>query len=315
MIRKKLLKITLITTIAATLLVSAGCGKKAADNNTIQETKATVSTETKSVAAKEPTKTRLVTFDYTDENGEVHTMEGKIVADENGIATIQAEDTTGSIVEFKGNIITDEKGEVTVKDVVAKSDNPFVKEDGTDVVADADNTVTDESGNEGNNEVMKTETPNDSNEEAAPSEPEYTPSEPTPEPEPEPEAPTESEPSVEPEQPAAPAEPSPAPSPAPEPVVTPQEPAKPSVTEEQQLVATGKWTKMYDDIKADDGSIYTYYEYTCPITGYSIEADFKDGTFCRELVNSAEECRAVYNAHGITDTVCSFDRLMKLSNS
>ena len=129
------------------------------------------------------------------------------------------------------------------------------------------------------------------------------------------------------EQPAAPAEPSPAPSPAPapepspapspapEPVVTPQETAKPSVTEEQQLVATGKWTKMYDDSKADDGSIYTYYEYTCPITGYSIEADFKDGTFCRELVNSAEECRAVYNAHGITDTVVSFDRLMKLSNS
>lgn len=117
------------------------------------------------------------------------------------------------------------------------------------------------------------------------------------------------------EQPAAPAEPSPAPSPAQEPVVTPQEPAKPSVTQEQQLVATGKWTKMYDDSKADDGSIYTYYEYTCPITGYSIEADFKDGTFCRELVNSAEECRAVYNAHGITDTVVSFDRLMKLSNS
>ena len=117
------------------------------------------------------------------------------------------------------------------------------------------------------------------------------------------------------EQPAAPAVTTPAQEPAPEPVVTPQEPAKPSVTEEQQLVATGKWTKMYDDSKADDGSIYTYYEYTCPITGYSIEADFKDGTFCRELVNSAEECRAVYNAHGITDTVVSFDRLMKLSNS
>ena len=117
------------------------------------------------------------------------------------------------------------------------------------------------------------------------------------------------------EQPVAPAVTTPAQEPAPEPVVTPQEPAKPSVTEEQQLVATGKWTKMYDDSKADDGSIYTYYEYTCPITGYSIEADFKDGTFCRELVNSAEECRAVYNAHGITDTVVSFDRLMKLSNS
>ena len=117
------------------------------------------------------------------------------------------------------------------------------------------------------------------------------------------------------EQPAAPADTTPVPEPTPEPVVTPQEPAKLSVTEEQQLVATGKWTKMYDDSKADDGSIYTYYEYTCPITGYSIEADFKDGTFCRELVNSAEECRAVYNAHGITDNVVSFDRLMKLSNS
>ena len=312
MIRKKLLKITLITTIAATLLVSAGCGKKAADNNTIQETKATVSTETKSVAAKEPTKIRLVTFDYTDENGEVHTMEGKIVADENGIATIQAEDTTGSIVEFKGNIITDEKGEVTVKDVVAKSDNPFVKEDGTDVVADADNTVTDESGNEGNNEVMKTETPNDSDEEAAPSEPEYTPSEPTPEPEPEPEAPTESEPSVEPEQPAAPAEPSPAPSTAPAPVVTPQEPAKPSVTEEQQLVATGKWTKI---MEWNDGAECRVYEYKDDITGYSVRASFADGEFYLEQWNSLEEEKAIYSAHGITDNVVSFDRLMKLSNS
>ncbi len=285
MIRKKLLKITLITTIAATLLVSAGCGKKAADNNTIQETKATVSTETKSVAAKEPTKTRLVTFDYTDENGEVHTMEGKIVADENGIATIQAEDTTGSIVEFKGNIITDEKGEVTVKDVVAKSDNPFVKEDGTDVVADADNTVTDESGNEGNNEVMKTETPNDSNEEAAPSEPEYTPSEPTPEPEPE--APAESEPSVEPEQPAEP-EPEPTPEPTP----------APSMTDEERLVATGHWGYS-DTFHSPTRGTITMYVYTDSITGKELLCSFNEGKYDGISAPSRDDIYTIMDAHGI----------------
>lgn len=286
MIRKKLLKITLITTIAATLLVSAGCGKKAADNNTIQETKATVSTETKSVAAKEPTKTRLVTFDYTDENGEVHTMEGKIVADENGIATIQAEDTTGSIVEFKGNIITDEKGEVTVKDVVAKSDNPFVKEYGTDVVADADNTVTDESGNEGNNEVMKTETPNDSNEEAAPSEPEYTPSEPTPEPEPE--APAESEPSVEPEQPAEP-EPEPTPEPTP----------APSMTDEERLVATGHWVSDGLGVTYFPSGACTGYDYTDPITGKWLGVTFTNGKYDGLSMHDPDDYVAICKAHGI----------------
>lgn len=285
MIRKKLLKITLITTIAATLLVSAGCGKKAADNNTIQETKATVSTETKSVAAKEPTKTRLVTFDYTDENGEVHTMEGKIVADENGIATIQAEDTTGSIVEFKGNIITDEKGEVTVKDVVAKSDNPFVKEDGTDVVADADNTVTDESGNEGNNEEMKTETPNDSNEEVAPSEPEYTPSEPTVEPEPE--APAESEPSVEPEQPDEP-EPEPTPEPTP----------APSMTDEERLVATGHWVYL-DTFHSSTGATVTTYKYTDSITGKELLCGFYEGKYDGISAPSRDDIYTIMDAHGI----------------
>lgn len=263
MIRKKLLKISLITTIAATLLVSAGCGKKAVDNNTIQETKATVSTETKSVAAKEPTKTSLVTFDYTDENGEVHTMEGKIVADENGIATIQAEDTTGSIVEFKGNIITDEKGEVTVNDVVAKSDNPFVKEDGTDVVADADNTVTDESGNEGNNEGMKTETPNDSNEEVAPSEPEYTPSEPAVEPEPE--APAESE---------------------------------PSMTDEERLVATGHWDYS-DTFHSPTRSTITMYVYTDSITGKELLCSFNEGKYDSISAPSRDDIYTIMDAHGI----------------
>ena len=116
------------------------------------------------------------------------------------------------------------------------------------------------------------------------------------------------------EQPAAPAEPSPAPSPAPapEPVVTPQEPAKPSVTEEQQLVATGKWTKI---MEWNDGADCRVYEYKDDITGYSVRASFADGEFYLEQWNSLEEEEAIYSAHGITDNVVSFDRLMKLSNS
>ena len=116
------------------------------------------------------------------------------------------------------------------------------------------------------------------------------------------------------EQPAAPAEPSPAPSPAPAPelVVTPQEPAKPSVTEEQQLVATGKWTKI---MEWNDGADCRVYEYKDDITGYSVRASFADGEFYLEQWNSLEEEKAIYSAHGITDNVVSFDRLMKLSNS
>lgn len=237
MIRRKLLKISLITTIAATLLVSAGCGKKVVDNN-----------------------------------------------------TIQAEDTTGSIVEFKGNIITDEKGEVTVKDVVAKSDDTFVKEDSTDVIADAgtDNTVTDESGNEGNNEEMKIETPNDSNEEVAPSEPEYTPSEPTVEPEPE--APAESEPSVEPEQPAEP-EPDPTPEPTP----------APSITDEERLVATGHWVYDTSYTKTKNGETYEVhsYSYNDSITGYTLFLTCSNGKINAVTANSKDEYVAVLKAHDL----------------
>lgn len=116
------------------------------------------------------------------------------------------------------------------------------------------------------------------------------------------------------EQPAAPAEPSPAPSPTPEPVVTPQEPAKPSVTEEQQLVATGKWIKYTDDY-LDEGKVYTYYEYKDPITGYSMVACFCDGAFHHEQYGDENAEKAIFTAHGINDNITSFERLMKLSNS
>lgn len=91
MIRKNLLKATLITTIIATILTTTACGKKTASSNTADNTKpqATVSAETKSNAAKELTKTSLVTFDYTDEAGNTYTLEGKAVANESGAATIR----------------------------------------------------------------------------------------------------------------------------------------------------------------------------------------------------------------------------------
>lgn len=262
MIKKHLLKVTLVTTVIATLLTATACGSsKTSDTTTVQQT-----TEAVKVVSNVDVKTEA---EKPNEEAEKPKEEAEKQPE-------QPEEAKEEQIEQP-----EENAEAVNTEAEASAGE----------VNEAQNTVSEE--------VQE--------EQAAPAEqPAEAPAENnnagavdiTPE-----------------EQPAAPAEPTPAPSPAPEPVVTPQEPAKPSVTEEQQLVATGKWTKMYDDIKADDGSIYTYYEYTCPITGYSIEADFKDGTFCRELVNSAEECRAVYNAHGITDTVCSFDRLMKLSNS
>ena len=121
-------------------------------------------------------------------------------------------------------------------------------------------------------------------------------------------------PKEQPAAPAAPAEPSPVPEPTPEPVVTPQEPAKPSVTEEQQLVATGKWIKYTDDY-LDEGKVYTYYEYKDPITGYSMVACFCDGAFHHEQYGDENAEKAIFTAHGINDNITSFERLMKLSNS
>lgn len=255
MIKKHLFKVTLVTTVIATLLTATACGSsKTSDTTTVQQT-----TEAVKVVSNVDVKT-------------------------------EAE---------KPNEEADKQPEQTEEEKEEQIEQPEENAEAVNTEAEVNAEEVNEAQNTVSEKVQEEQ-----------AEPEATPAEQPAE------APTENNnagavDTTPEEQPAAPAEPTP----APEPVVTPQEPAKPSVTEEQQLVATGKWTKMYDDSKADDGSIYTYYEYTCPITGYSIEADFKDGTFCRELVNSAEECRAVYNAHGITDTVCSFDRLMKLSNS
>ena len=98
------------------------------------------------------------------------------------------------------------------------------------------------------------------------------------------------------EQPAAPAEPSP----APEPVVTPQAPAAPTLTDEERLVATGKWTKTDEGINPYTGKTYSNYECIDPLTGYKIGTVFSDGTLTGLQTNTKEEACAIAQAHRAT---------------
>lgn len=134
MTRKNLLKATLITTIIATILTTTACGKKTASSNTADNTKpqATVSAETKSNAAKELTKTSLVTFDYTDEAGNTYTLEGKAVANESGAATIEVSDNSGNKVTFTGKAATAD-GKMTVSGITVKDAGTLIKPDGTEI--------------------------------------------------------------------------------------------------------------------------------------------------------------------------------------
>lgn len=149
MIRKNLLKATLITTIIATILTTTACGKKTAGNNTTTKPQATVSAETKSIAAKELTKTSLVTFDYTDEAGNTYTLEGKAVANESGDAVIEVTDTNGNKVTFTGKAKTVD-GKLNVSDIAVKDSGTLVKADGSEIKVSTGSTVADASeSNEG----------------------------------------------------------------------------------------------------------------------------------------------------------------------
>lgn len=146
MIRKNLLKATLITTIIATILTTTACGKKTASSNTADNTKpqATVSAETKSNAAKELTKTSLVTFDYTDEAGNTYTLEGKAVANESGDAVIEVTDASGNKVTFTGKAKTVD-GKLSVSDIAVKDAGTLVKADGSEIKVSTGSTVADAS--------------------------------------------------------------------------------------------------------------------------------------------------------------------------
>ena len=143
MIRKNLFKATIITTVIATMFTATACGKKTA-SNTADNTKpqVTVSAETKSVAAKELTKTSLVTFDYTDEAGDTYTLEGKAVANESGDAVIEVTDANGNKVTFTGKAKTVD-GKLSVSDIAVKDAGTLVKADGTEIKVSTGSTVAD----------------------------------------------------------------------------------------------------------------------------------------------------------------------------
>ena len=148
MIRKNLLKATLITTIIATLFTATACGKKN-NNNTVSETTVTVSAETKSIASKELTRTGLVTFDYTDENGNTVRLEGKVVASEDGDATIEVTDAKGNKAVFTGKAKTVD-GKLTVSDIKVKEAGILVKSDGTQLNVTEDAKIEDAKESYGN---------------------------------------------------------------------------------------------------------------------------------------------------------------------
>lgn len=97
------------------------------------------------------------------------------------------------------------------------------------------------------------------------------------------------------EQPIAP---EPAPEPTPEPVVTPQEPAAPTLTDEERLVATGKWIKRTNSgYTTPEGNIRTTYDYIDPVTGYSIWVLFDNGQLTSTCTKTREEYMAITAAH------------------
>ena len=144
LIKATLIKATLITTVIATLLASSGCGKKAANNGETTVQPVTVSAETASNAAKELTKTGLVTFNYTDAAGNTYTLEGKAVASENGDATIEVTDVQGNKVTFTGKAKTID-GKLSVSDIAVKEAGTLVKADGSKIEISTDATVADAS--------------------------------------------------------------------------------------------------------------------------------------------------------------------------
>mgnify|MGYP002996121785 CR=1 FL=1 len=152
--RKNLIKATLITTVIATILVSSGCGKKAANNDETEVQPVTVSAETASNAAKELAKTGLVTFNYTDADGNTYTLEGKAVASENGDTTIEVADAQGNKVTFTGKAKTI-NGKLHVSDIAVKDAGTLVKADGSKIeiatgatVADASESTEEESNSD-----------------------------------------------------------------------------------------------------------------------------------------------------------------------
>ena len=154
--RKKELFTTLLVLTMAMSIVGCGSKKKATDNEvtTVQ----TVSEETQSIASKELTKTGIVSFDYTDEEGNIYRLEGKAVASENGEAVIEVTDAEGNKAVFTGKATTKD-GKLSVNDIAVKDAGTLVKPDGSKIEITTDATVADagETDGESNSDIAVSE--------------------------------------------------------------------------------------------------------------------------------------------------------------
>lgn len=250
MIRRNLLKATLLTTVIATLLVSTACGGK-------DQASTATEAQTTTVAVKQVNST-------STEN-----------------ATDKQEVTEASV----------ENTEVSNEEVLVAEAVIDENQENSDSVEEVNNTVPEEQPAEDINATWTDTTPAEQPVEEAPVEDtnsgavEETPVEDT-------NGVVEETPV---EQPIAP---EPAPEPTPEPVVTPQEPAAPTLTDEERLVATGKWTKDNEgSYITSEGESRTYYTYIDPITGYELTVLFKNGNLATTMTKTREEYMAITAAH------------------
>ena len=99
----------------------------------------------------------------------------------------------------------------------------------------------------------------------------------------------------------------PASEPTPEPAPAPETEVAPTLTDEERLVATGKWEKTSESSRR--GHTYKHYTYTDSITGYTIDAVLVDGTLQHVDSDKSEAVGAIMDAHGTSHTV-SIDTLL-----
>lgn len=250
MIRRNLLKATLLTTVIATLLVSTACGGK-------DQASTATEAQTTTVAVKQVNST-------STEN-----------------ATDKQEVTEASV----------ENTEVSNEEVLVAEAVIDENQENSDSVEEVNNTVPEEQPAEDINATWTDTTPAEQPVEEAPVEDTNSGAVE--------EAPVEDTNGVVEETPVEqPVAPEPAPEPTPEPVVTPQEPAAPTLTDEERLVATGKWTKDNEgSYITSEGESRTYYTYIDPITGYELTVLFKNGNLATTMTKTREEYMAITAAH------------------
>ena len=250
MIRRNLLKATLLTTVIATLLVSTACGGK-------DQASTATEAQTTTVAVKQVNST-------STEN-----------------ATDKQEVTEASVENTEAS-----NEEVLVAEAVIDEN-----QENSDSVEEVNNTVLEEQPAEDINATWTDTTPAEQPVEEAPVEDTNSGAVE--------EAPVEDTNGVVEETPVEqPIAPEPAPEPTPEPVVTPQEPAAPTLTDEERLVATGKWTKDNEgSYITSEGESRTYYTYIDPITGYELTVLFKNGNLATTMTKTREEYMAITAAH------------------